>query len=38
VRSLRDKVRAVERSMRDREKLYAKSEKVLDQLKLVAGF
>jgi DNA polymerase III sliding clamp (beta) subunit (PCNA family) len=38
VRSLRDKVRAVERSMRDREKLYAKSEKVLDQLKMVAGF
>jgi DNA polymerase III sliding clamp (beta) subunit (PCNA family) len=38
LRPLRDKVRAVERFMRDREKLYARSEKVLDQLKLVAGF
>ena len=38
VRPLRDKVRAVERFMRDREKQYARSEKVIDQLKLVAGF
>jgi DNA polymerase III sliding clamp (beta) subunit (PCNA family) len=38
VRPLRDKVRAVERFLRDREKLYARSEKVIDQLKLVAGF
>ena len=38
VRSLREKVRAVERFMRDREKQYARSEKVIDQLKLVAGF
>ena len=38
VRPLRDKVRAVERFMRDREKQYARSEKVIDQLKMVAGF
>jgi chromosome segregation ATPase len=38
VRSLRDKVRAVERFLRDREKQYARSEKVIDQLKMVAGF
>jgi hypothetical protein len=38
VRPLREKVRAVERFIRDREKQYARSEKVIDQLKMVAGF
>lgn len=38
VRSLREKARAVERFIRDREKQYARSEKVLGQLKEVVGF
>jgi len=38
VRSLREKTRAVERFIRDREKQYARSEKVLVQLKEVVGF
>ena len=38
VRSLREKTRAVERFIRDREKQFAKSEKVLGQLKDVVGF